>query len=152
MTPSLARRLSDTVQPLLRRPEQLQVAALCTRHADRGGQEVLLVTSRGTGRWILPKGWPMAGRTLAEAAGQEAWEEAGVRGTVDPEPMGSYGAEKVTDGGLSMPCRISVFRLRVSEEVDSFPEAGQRRRRWMPASEAALLVREAELKRLLATL
>ena len=150
--PSFVRLLADAVQPMMRRPEGLQVAALCTRQGAGGGAEVLLVTSRGTGRWILPKGWPMAGRTLAQAAGQEAWEEAGVRGTVDPEPMGSYAAAKVTDGGLEMPCRISVFRLRVSEMSDSFPEAGQRSRRWMFPAEAAAAVREPELSAILAAL
>lgn len=149
----LVRLLDDTVGPMLRRPPQLQVAALCTRATPDGrGTQVLLVTSRGTGRWILPKGWPMAGRTLAEAAGQEAWEEAGVRGTLDPAPIGHFLADKVTDDGLSMPCRVEVFRLRVAEIRADFPEAGQRTRRWVAADTAADMVREPELRRLLRAL
>jgi 8-oxo-dGTP pyrophosphatase MutT (NUDIX family) len=127
-----------------------QVAALCTRAgADGSGPEVLLVTSRGTGRWILPKGWPMTGRSLAEAASVEAWEEAGVRGRSETEPLGSYDAEKVVDDGRGLPCRVQVFHLRVEELADDFPEAGQRRRQWLPAARAAELVREPELRELL---
>ncbi|MBK5928093.1 NUDIX hydrolase [Rhodobaculum claviforme] len=148
----LFRLLDDTVGPMLRRPPQLQVAAVCTRAAPRGGCDVLLVTSRGTGRWILPKGWPMAGRTLAQAACQEAWEEAGVRGNVDPDPLGHYTTEKVTDGGLPMPCRVEVFRVHVHDVRKDFPEAGQRTRRWVSPAEAATMVREPGLRALLLTL
>ena len=52
--------------------------------------EFLLITSRGTGRWIIPKGWPMPGRTLAQAALREAYEEAGIRGIVETSSIGSY--------------------------------------------------------------
>lgn len=145
----LAQTLVAAVRPMLRRPPQLQVAALCTRVGAEGEAEVLLITSRGTGRWILPKGWPMPGRSLAEAAAQEAWEEAGVRGLPDPEALGSYEARKVTDGGLSLPCTVHVYRLRVEALADEFPEARQRRRRWIGARMAADLVTEPGLKALL---
>ena len=69
---------SEVLHPMLQRPKRLQVAALCYRR-DGDSKEVLLVTSRGTGRWILPKGWPIDGLDAGEAALQEAWEEAGVR-------------------------------------------------------------------------
>ena len=68
---------SQTFLPMLSRPRRLQVAALCFRRTDTGC-EVLLVTSRDTGRWVIPKGWPMEGKSSAESAAQEAWEEAGV--------------------------------------------------------------------------
>lgn len=145
----LAQALVEAVQPMLRRPPHLQVAALCTRAGADGGDEVLLVTSRGTGRWILPKGWPMPGRSLAEAAAQEAWEEAGVRGTAEAEALGSYDARKLTDGGLSLPCTVNVYRLRVDALAEDFPEARQRRRRWVPAAMAADLVQEPGLRALL---
>ena len=144
----LARALADAVQPMLRRPPRLQVAALCTRQGP-DGVEVLVITSRGTGRWILPKGWPMPGRSMAEAAAQEAWEEAGVRGHPEAEPLGRFEARKTTDGGLDLPCLVEVFRISVQDVDDSFPEAGQRRRRWVGAAMAADLVQEPGLKALL---
>jgi len=147
----LARALADAVQPMLRRPPRLQVAALCTRQGAEG-TEVLLITSRGTGRWILPKGWPMPGRSLAEAAAQEAWEEAGIRGRPEPEALGRYEAQKTTDGGLELPCMVEVFRIAVEAVTDSFPEAGQRRRRWLAPSLAAGLVQEPGLRALLGRL
>ncbi len=146
-----SRIVSDAVMPMLKRPPRLQVAALCTRDGP-DGLEVLMITSRGTGRWILPKGWPMPHRSLAEAAAQEAWEEAGVRGRVDAAPLGDYAAQKDTDGGLAVPCRVTVFRLHVESLVNSFPEATRRNRRWFRPAEAATLVREPELRDLLMAL
>lgn len=146
-----SRLLNEAIGPMLRRPPQLQVAALCTRDgAD--GLEVLLVTSRGTGRWILPKGWPMARHSLAETAAIEAWEEAGVRGDVEESPLGDYEAQKDTDGGLPVPCRVAVFRLHVASVADAFPEAAMRNRRWFRPAEAATLVREPELRKILSRL
>jgi 8-oxo-dGTP pyrophosphatase MutT (NUDIX family) len=134
--------------PLADGAPRVQVAALCLR-AGEAGQEVLLVTSRGTGRWILPKGWPMAGRSLAEAAAQEAWEEAGVRGRIEEAPLGSFAAEKVTDAGDALPCRVSVFRLHVEAMEAAFPEAGQRDLQWFSPRRAAELVLEPGLSALL---
>ena len=148
---ALPRFVADTVKPMLQRPPQLQVAALCLRDGA-AGPEVLLITSRGSGRWILPKGWPMPHRTLAEAAAQEAWEEAGIRGRVEDVPLGDYGAQKDTSGGLPLPSRVTVFRLHVEEVADVFPEAAARTRRWCSPAQAAALVREPELRALLSTL
>ena len=146
-----SRLLTEAIGPMMRRPPQLQVAALCTRKGAQG-LEVLLVTSRGTGRWILPKGWPMPRRSLSEAAAIEAWEEAGVRGRVEDSPLGDYEAQKDTDGGLAVPCRVAVYRLHVDSLSDKFPEAAMRNRRWFPPAEAATLVREPELQRILCAL
>ena len=66
-----------------------QVAALPVK-GKPGKYRVLLVTSRETRRWIIPKGWPMKGRKDHEAAAQEALEEAGVTGHVHKHPMGAY--------------------------------------------------------------
>ena len=141
-----------TARKTLHPPPRVQVAALCLRAAPGGGAEVLLITSRGTGRWVLPKGWPMADRSLPEAAAQEAWEEAGVRGTVAEDRLGSYAAEKLMADGLSLPCRVQVYPLRVRDIADAFPEAGQRIRRWVRPADAAGMVREPELRSLLAGL
>ena len=67
-----------------------QVGALPYRTIDKGKVELLLITSRDTGRWLIPKGWPMTGVKDYDAAAQEAWEEAGVVGPVRRKPIGSY--------------------------------------------------------------
>lgn len=132
-----------------KKPPEMQVAALCR---DESTGCVLLVTSRGTGRWIVPKGWPMAGRSLAEAAQQEAWEEAGVRGTIEDRHIGSYRYDKVHARGFSVPVEVRVFAMRVENLADEFPEADQRKRRWYCPDRAAELVAEAGLKKLLRSL
>lgn len=130
------------------RPPLLQVGAVCL---DPATGKVLLITSRGTGRWIIPKGWPMPGRSLAEAALQEAWEEAGVRAK-SGEEMGSYHYDKDQDRGFAVPVEVRVFLVAVEALAEDFPERGERRRRWFAPSEAAGLVAEPELAALLRTL
>jgi len=132
-----------------RRPPDMQVAALCLNEATG---EVLLVTSRGTGRWIVPKGWPMAGRSLAEAARQEAWEEAGVKGRVGQAEIGRYRYDKHQDRGFAIPVEVRVFPLYVDELEQDFPESQERKRRWFAPAEAARMVAEAGLKQLLRSL
>lgn len=132
-----------------RRPPGMQVAALCR---DGASGKVLLITSRGTGRWIVPKGWPMPGKTLAQAAQQEAWEEAGVRGQIDEAHIGTYHYDKVQDEGFSVPLEVRVFALTVQEVSANFPEHAQRRREWFDPDEAARLVDEPDLRKLLKAL
>ena len=137
------------LRALLRRPPQLQAAALCHRR-DGGRLRILLITSRGTGRWILPKGWLMRGKNAGEAAVQEAWEEAGVRARpASVRQVGSYAARKVSAGGLPVPVETLVFAVEVAGLTARFPEAGQRQRRWFDPAEAAERVAEPELKRLI---
>lgn len=138
------------VQPVFRRPDFVQTGALCLRDGAKGqGREVLLVSSLNTKRWILPKGWPMEGRTLAEAALQEAWEEAGVKGAVGAEPVGSFSYQKVVKNGIPVTCRCEVYPVEVSGLDENFPEKGRRKRWWAPLREAAKAVDEPELKALL---
>ncbi len=139
------------VEPVFRRPELIQSAALCLREG-KAGREVLMVTTLRTRRWILPKGWPMKGRTLAGAALQEAWEEAGVVGTVEPVPIGFFTYAKVRRGGFALSCRVEVFRVHVSDLLRDWPERHKRRRKWFAVEQAAELVDEPELKALLASL
>jgi 8-oxo-dGTP pyrophosphatase MutT (NUDIX family) len=128
-----------------------QVAALCWRkHRDR--IEVLLITSRETGRWVLPKGWPMENRTGAEAAATEAWEEAGVKGEVAAGMLGLFGYDKVLSPDLSQPCMVGVYPLRVSALSRHFPERKERRRKWFSTEKAARKVWEPELRALLLAL
>lgn len=133
------------VEPVLRRPEFVQTAALCTRQGKKG-TEVLLVTSLESKRWIVPKGWPMSGKSLAQAALQEAWEEAGVQGVVDEYPIGSYGYQKLVKGGIPVTCRCSVYRIDVTGMAEDYPEKTRRKRSWMRPREAAKAVEEPELK------
>ena len=141
-------RVRTLLEPVFRRHEFIQVAALCLREG-KAGREVLMVTSRGTQRWVLPKGWPMKGRTLAGAALREAWEEAGVVGTVEEVPLGWYGYDKTRKGGLPLSCRVEVFRVTVADLAREWPELRQRRREWMPLGQAAELVAEPQLRDLL---
>lgn len=142
-TPTQA--LRALIEPVFRRHEFIQVAALCLREGQKG-REVLMVTSRGTGRWVLPKGWPMKGRSLAGAALQEAWEEAGVIGSVQETSVGWYGYDKLRKGGLPLACRVELFHVTVVDLARDWPEARKRRRRWMPLAEAAGKVAEPMLR------
>ena len=140
---------AEFVQPLLQRPKRIQFAALCHR-TEGSGQEVLLITSRDSGRWIIPKGWPIAGTTSSETALQEAWEEAGVcEGDAEADSVGSYTYDKQHDTGWSTPVKTIVYPIAVTEMSDVFPEVNERERKWVSLSEAANLVQEPELKQLL---
>jgi 8-oxo-dGTP pyrophosphatase MutT (NUDIX family) len=128
---------------------KLQYGALCWR--DGGdGVEVLLITSRDTGRWVIPKGWPMAGLAPEAAAAQEAWEEAGVNGQINPCCIGRFGYQKVLSISTTIPCAVTVYGLRVKTLATSFPEAKVRQRKWFPLEEAACLVAEPELSQIIA--
>lgn len=123
----------------------IQTGALPWRLAGSKGIEVLLVTSRRSGRWTIPKGWPMPGKTLAEAAAQEAFEEAGVKGTVDPNPIGyiRHVKQKLVTGDLEV--NIVVHPMWVDREFPKWPELGQRKRRWFSPKDAAKRVDSSEL-------
>lgn len=129
-----------------RRPPAMQVGALCQ---DAAREKVLLITSRGTGRWIIPKGWPMAGRSLAGAALQEAWEEAGVQGEIDPTELGRYTYDKVQDRGFAIPVEVRIFKVTVARLAEDFPENDERDRQWFSPAEAGKLVAEPGLRTIL---
>ena len=126
-----------------------QFAALAWRRGVDGSVKVLLITSRETRRWVIPKGWPMQGRTPAEAAAQEAYEEAGVFGAADATPIGTYAYDKRLRDGALLPVEVSVFPMEVFVEQLSFPEQGQRDKLWIAPEDAADKVDEPELKALL---
>lgn len=126
-----------------------QIAALPWRRDAHGRLEILLVTSRTSRRWILPKGWPISGMSGAEVAHTEAVEEAGVDGIVAAVPVGSY--EYVKDRGQRSARRghAEVYALEVTDERQVWKEMHQRERRWVSATEGAVLVCEIDLSRLL---
>jgi 8-oxo-dGTP pyrophosphatase MutT (NUDIX family) len=121
-----------------------QVGALPWRQRD-GGLEFLLVTTRTTRRWVIPKGWPMADRADHQAAEQEALEEAGVIGHVAAQPMGHFNYLKLADSGKSRMLRVDVYPLEVTDELENWMEKVHRARRWMKPAEAMTLAGEPEL-------
>jgi 8-oxo-dGTP pyrophosphatase MutT (NUDIX family) len=114
--------------------------------------EVLLISSRETRRWVIPKGWPVYGLTPSAAAALEAFEEAGVEGQVSSEPMGSYSYEKRLKNGARLHCRVDVHMMEVTTEHGKWPEVGERSRRWFDPEGAALAVEEPELAALIRAL
>nr|WP_184702181.1 NUDIX hydrolase [Rhizobium lusitanum] len=143
-------RIANDVQLMFRRPPRQQYAALCYRLKKKTGElEMLLLTSRDTGRWVIPKGWPMPGKLSHEVAAREAYEEAGVRGAVETTPLGSFGYDKVLKDGIQVPCRVQVYALEVNELVKNFKEKGERSMEWVSCDEAVKRVREPELRDLI---
>lgn len=127
---------------------RLQYGALPYRRSDGGGIAVMLITSRDSGRWIIPKGWPEPGKSGPEVAAREAFEEAGLIGEAGTITIGSYRYDKRRRLG-TVPCRVEVFLLDVADELERWPEWQQRRRSWFTPQEASALVEETELKRLI---
>lgn len=125
-------------------PPRLQVAALCWRRFDKGIR-ILLITSRDSGRWVIPKGWPMRNRSEPEAAAREAYEEAGLRGEIAPRSLGIYTYDKVLSPGRHVTCVVRVYPLEVREKLKTFPETGQRRVQWFDPRKAAKRVAERDL-------
>lgn len=110
---------------------------------------ILLITSRGTGRWVVPKGNPVAGLSPHAAAEREAREEAGVIGSVCPTPIGSYRYRKRRSSGASVWAEVDVFPFAVTEELESWDEQHQRQRQWFSLAEAAARVDEDDLRALI---
>lgn len=146
---NFSRAWMGALAPLVSRPRGRQVAALCVRKGDNG-PEVLMVTSLGTGRWIIPKGWPIDGLDFPGTALQEAWEEAGVRkGKIGGPRVGRYNYQKVLGKGYEVPCLVDVYPVSVSRMEKDFPDSDQRTRRWVPKDEAANMVHESELREII---
>jgi 8-oxo-dGTP pyrophosphatase MutT (NUDIX family) len=108
------------------------------------GLEVLLITSRRRSRWIIPKGVVDLESTARESAGKEAYEEAGLLGDISPAPVGEYEYKKW--GGM---CAVIVYLLEVRTVLEKWPEAETRARRWLTVAEAAGLVEEPQLRKLI---
>lgn len=130
---------------------RIQFGAICYRRAKtrKPGVEVLLVSSRDTGRWIIPKGWPIDGETPEGAAAVEAWEEAGVRGRARSTCLGHFSYHKWIDEELSLPVIVGVYPVEVLRLDDDYPEAGERKRKWLSPKKAARRVGEPALRQIL---
>lgn len=125
----------------------VQYAALPYR--AEGGLQVLMITSRVTRRWVIPKGWPMTALSPAESARVEAFEEAGVEGRIAASAIGAYSYLKAMKDGGRRRISVKVFALLVERELADWPERGERERRWFTAGEASGLVDEPELAELI---
>lgn len=133
-----------------KRESRSQFAALPFRVVDDKVQ-FLLVTSRRTKRWILPKGWPEDGLTPGQSAAKEAWEEAGAIGKAYEFCLGVYSFEKYVKDAPDLPVVGLVYPLKVKKTKSNYPEAGERRRKWFTPKKAAAAVNMPELKRILKT-
>ena len=127
-----------------------QFGALPFLVTEQGEISVLLVTTRGRREWIIPKGWPMRDLPASTAAAREAYEEAGLIGSVvGAEPFGSYRYEKQRNSRKSTLCEVTVFLFVVERQLRKWPEKSQRETRWYPLAEASLVVASAGLAELL---
>jgi 8-oxo-dGTP pyrophosphatase MutT (NUDIX family) len=109
------------------------------------GLQILLVTSRGVGRWVIPKGWPVRGKSPSASAAVEAREEAGAIGDVGKKPLGAYDYVKIMADGAGQDCVVTVFPLRVTARKSKWREQDQREWSWFDWRNAAELVDEPGL-------
>jgi 8-oxo-dGTP pyrophosphatase MutT (NUDIX family) len=142
-------KLAAHAEVLLRGETFEQFGAICFRGVPTGAKEVLLVTTRETHRWTIPKGWPIKGLKPHEVAEREAWEEAGVRGKARKKPAGYYTYLKTLGDESRAPTIVQVHLLEVQKLCEKFPEHKERTLEWVSPVEATRRVKEPELKGLL---
>ena len=141
----LFRHPGKTQKKLYAKPTRQSAAAVFRGSGDKC--ELLLVTSRDTGRWIVPKGWIEDGEDGAEAAIRETWEEAGLIGEALPGgPVGHYRYIKLRPKRGDTICDVDVYLLKLVEQRDHWPERDERRRKWFPIATAIGLIGEDGLK------
>ena len=132
-------------------PARRQVAALPYRVNGSGDLEILLLTSRQTRRFILPKGWLKKGLSESKTAAEEAFEEAGAKGQVEKKPIGIYSYWKRHARSFER-IRVNVYPMKVTAQKSRWPERNERRAAWLPVEDAATLIDEPELVAFLRTL
>jgi 8-oxo-dGTP pyrophosphatase MutT (NUDIX family) len=129
--------------------DRTQFAALPCRVGESGLREVMLLTSRETRRWVIPKGWPIKGLKPHEVAAREAYEEAGLIGRITSKrPAGVFHYEKLLPNDRVL-CEVRVFLFWVEQQLESWPEKDQRETKWFDPAEAAQLVDEGGLAEVL---
>lgn len=133
-----------------RRAALRQIAALPYETGADGSMRILLITSRDTRRWVIPKGNRIKGLAGHRAAEQEAFEEAGIHGIACPAPLGRYRYDKRSPDGRSREATVEVFPLAVTSQHSQWPEQGEREVRWFPVAEAAEAVDEPDLRSIIA--
>lgn len=131
----------------------VQVGALPYRLTAAGEPELLLVTSRGTRQWIIPKGWPIEGLSNAQSAAREAYEEAGIQGEIGDTPVGVFTYEKARKGEEALsPFAVDVYLLRVDRQLTFWPEFDQRSLAWVSPVQALSMIANPSLADLIRTL
>lgn len=128
-----------------------QVGALPLRKAPSNTIEVLLVSSRDTGRWVIPKGWPSKRMVDSAAAAREAKQEAGVVGKIAKKPVGNYRYRKIEKENVRL-IEVDVYLLWVKKEKKQWKEKAERNRVWFDAETASRKVREPNLRALISAL
>ena len=137
--------------PAVKRAVRVQYGALPYRFTRDAELEILLITTRQSKRWIIPKGWPIKGLRPAKSAAREAFEEAGVSGRVGAKSVGFFAYDKILDeNGVRVSCEVRVFPLLVKRQSDAWPEIEQRVVEWVAPDKALTLIEEPELKALVA--
>src|SRR3954471_1062197 len=129
--------------------KRVQYGALPYRMKGGSRREIMLVTSRETRRWIIPKGWPKKGKSPRYSAAREAFEEAGVVGAVAKRAVGSFSYEKRMRNGGVVVCEVRVFPLEVRRQNKQWPEKQERVVKWLSASQAAEKVTEPMLSEII---
>ena len=130
----------------------VQYAALPYRTTERSEIEVLLVTSRTTKRWIIPKGWPLDGKSPHATAAHEAREEAGLVGKIAEHAIGSYSYMKRLKSGEAIECEVHVFPMEVTGQKRRWPEKGKREVQWFSTTAAATTIDDRALSDLIRVL
>src|SRR5580704_17015051 len=149
-------RAGDAVIP--RKPKKrrarpavrVQHGALSYRFTQMAALEILIVTTRQSRRWIVPKGWPIKRLTPSKSAAREAFEEAGVRGKIGARAIGNFRYNKTGQNGADPDCEVKIFPLLVRRQSATWPEHGQRVVQWVDPEKAISLIREPELKAIVA--
>ncbi|QPC88037.1 NUDIX domain-containing protein [Mesorhizobium sp. NBSH29] len=142
-------RIAERVRILFGgKPCRLQVAALPWKRVS-GQTKIMMITSRDTGRWVLPKGWPEGREQLYDTAAREAGEEAGLVGNIAQTHFGSYFYGKVLATGMEQRCEVLVFPMKISKTVTNWPEKEERTRKWFSPDDAARSVAEVDLGELI---
>jgi 8-oxo-dGTP pyrophosphatase MutT (NUDIX family) len=130
---------------------RVQYGALPYRFTSMAALEILVVTTRQSRRWIVPKGWPIKRLTPSKSAAREAFEEAGVRGKIGARPIGNFSYKKSTGQADNDPnYEVKIFPLLVRRQSATWPEHGQRVVQWVDPEKAIALIREPELKAIVA--
>ena len=128
---------------------RVQYGALPYRVSSGSRAEFMLVTSRETRRWVIPKGWPKKGKSPHRLAAREAFEEAGVTGAIGRRSVGSFSYEKRLRNGGLIECEVRVFPLEVKRQSKQWPEMQERKIKWLSASKAAEKVKEPMLGKII---